>query len=245
MIGSRPGRSGHAWSDDPWASGEDEQDYWVSYADLLAGLLMVFALMLLTTLSHYQGRVTEVRDLLQTRRQIITELQKRLGDAEGVNVAIDSTSGSVRFDGKVLFKEDEARLLPQGKTQLRAFAAQYLPVLLGTEHFRDELDAIVIEGHTNDNGTYMYNLDLSQRRAFNVMAFLIQNASGYAGDLRKYVTANGRSFSDPICVDQRPCGPGQPGAVDDVRSRRIEIRFRLKNKEVIQKIIERLFFSDS
>lgn len=230
------GRSS-GWGSGGWGASEDGQDYWESYADLLAGLLMVFALMLTTALYHYQGRVTDVRDLLDTRRDIIAELQERFEGAEGVNVVIDTVSGSVQFDGEVLFNEDEAELLSAGERQLSAFAAKYLPVLLGTPRFRDKLRAIVIEGHTNDNGTYMYNLDLSQRRAYNVMAFLIQNAEEYEEELRNLVTANGRSFSDPQFVE------GRPDVVDDVRSRRIEIRFRLNDRQVIQKIMERLFLS--
>lgn len=242
MIGTAGWEQDTGWGSETSAP-EEGQDYWVSYADVLAGLLMVFALMLLTALYHYQGRVTDVRDLLETRREIITQLQERFEGAEGVNVVVDTTSGSVKFDGQVLFNEDEAQLLPAGRDQLRAFAAEYLPVLLGTERFRDQLRAIVIEGHTNDNGTYMYNLDLSQRRAFNVMAFLIDNASTYEEELREYVSANGRSFAEPICVSTTPCGQEEPGVVDDVRSRRIEIRFRLNDEEVIQKIMRRLFVS--
>ena len=241
--------SGSSWSEGAWEGSDEGHDYWISYADVLAGLLMVFALMLITALYHYQGRVTEVRDLLETRREIITQLQERFGEAEGVNVTIDSTSGSVEFDGQVLFNEGEAVLLPAGRQQLSAFAGEYLPVLLGTDRFREQLQAIVIEGHTNDNAPpgnpqpYMFNLALSQQRAFNVMAFLIESASTYETELREYVTANGRSFADPICIDERPCGEGEPGVVDDVRSRRIEIRFRLNDEEVIQQIMERLFLS--
>lgn len=223
------------WESGGWQASEDGQDFWIGYADVLAGLLMVFALMLITALYYYQGEVTDVRDLLETRREITEELQKRFENTGGIDV--DSASGSVRFDGQVLFNEDEAQLLPAGRRQLRAFAEEYLPVLFDTERFREHLRAIVIEGHTNDNGTYMYNLDLSQRRAFNVQAFLIDQASQYEEELREYVTANGRSFAEPIYVD------GEPGVVDDVKSRRIKIRFRLNNEEVIEEIMERLFLS--
>lgn len=241
--------SDSTWSDAQWETADGGNDYWIGYADVLAGLLMVFALMLVTALYHYQGRVTEVRDLLETRRAIITQLQERFGEATGVNVTIDSTSGSVEFDGQVLFNEGEAVLLPDGREQLSAFAEEYLPLLLGTERFREQLRAIVIEGHTNDNAPpdnprpYMFNLALSQQRAFNVMAFLIENASTYERELKEYVTANGRSFADPVCLDDAPCGEGEPGVVDDVRSRRIEIYFRLNDEEVIRQIMERLFLS--
>ena len=50
-----------------------EQEYWLSYSDLLAGLLMVFALMLLVALGHYQGRAKDVRDILESRQALIDE----------------------------------------------------------------------------------------------------------------------------------------------------------------------------
>jgi len=229
--------SGSGWVEDEWETADEGHDYWISYADLLAGLLMVFALLLLTALFYYQGQVTRVRDLLETRREIVRQIQERLEGAEGVNVVVDSVTGSVNLGSEVLFNEDEAQLLPQGERQLRAFAEEYLGILLGTDRYQEHLRAIVIEGHTNDNGPYMYNLDLSQRRAFSVMAFLLENSPRYQQALREFVTANGRSFSDPIYEEDNPA------VVDDVRSRRIEIRFRLNDREVIQEIMERLFLS--
>ena len=241
------GDSSGGWGASDDGSGEGGFDYWVSYADLLAGLLMVFALMLLTALYYYQGRVTDVRDLLQTRQAIVDSLQQNLGRTEAVTVVIDSTSGSVRFSGEVLFNEDSDRLLPAGEKQLEAFAAKYLPVLLGVDRFRENLRAIVIEGHTNTHGPYLYNLDLSQRRANSVLRFLLDHAAGYRRALRQYVTANGRSYADPVVLSARPGCSADPyrevssSCVDQVASRRIEIRFRLNNREVIQKIMERLF----
>lgn len=247
---------GSSWTGGDAAAGwgstgsEDEGfDYWISYADLLAGLLMVFALMLLTALYFYQGRVTDVRDLLETRQAIVDSLEQNLGRTEAVTVVIDSTSGSVRFSGEVLFNEDSDQLLPAGEKQLAAFAENYLPVLFGIDRFRESLRAIVIEGHTNTRGRYLYNLDLSQRRANNVLRFLLQQSEQYTTELRQYATANGRSYADPVTLDSIPgCEADSydkvnPTCVDQVASRRIDIRFRLNNREVVQQIMGRLFLS--
>lgn len=244
--------NGSSWAKGVGASGWDSADseegfdYWISYADLLAGLLMVFALMLMTALYYYQGRVTDVRDLLETRQAIVDSLEHNLGRTEAVTVVIDSTSGSVRFSGEVLFNEDSDRLLPAGEKQLEAFAAKYLPVLLGVDRFRENLRAIVIEGHTNTHGPYDYNLRLSQARANSVLDFLLNHAAGYRQALRQYVTANGRSYADPVPLEGctiEPYSEVDPDCVDQVASRRIEIRFRLNNRQVIQRIMERLFLN--
>jgi chemotaxis protein MotB len=214
-----------------------EQDYWLSYSDLLAGLLMVFALILLVAHGYYQGRAKDVRDILEARQALIDELRTSLGGRKDLNVEVDSVTGVVTFAGELLFDEGSEQILPAGEDQLRRFAIGYLQVVLGNEEFREQLDAIVVEGHTNTNGSYLYNLGLSQGRAYNVMGILIENAGQYREDLESFVTANGRSFSRLVLV------PGTQ-LPDMERSRRIEIRFRLKDEDVIREITERLFLSE-
>lgn len=220
-----------------WASEASEQEYWLSYSDLMAGLLMVFALLLLTALAHYGRLVEEAGNVAATRTKIIAVLDS-LMTADSSGITVDPITGAVKFPDGVLFAEGESTLQPEGREQLRKFADAYFGVLLGNEAVRRELKAIVIEGHTNDNASYEYNLDLSQRRAFSVMTYLLQNVPQYERELKTYVTANGRSFSSPIiCTSEEvydyPC---EPGTVDKVKSRRIEILFRLKDEELIERI---------
>lgn len=212
-----------------------EQDYWLSYSDLLAGLLMVFALMLLVALDHYQSQAEDVRDLLEARQALVGELQTALAEQPDLNVTVDSVTGVVTFAGDLLFEENSHTILLSGEQQLGRFAVTYLNVLFGEEEFRNQLDEVVVEGHTNTNGTYLYNLSLSQDRALNVMEILLRNAGPAGEELRQYVTANGRSFSRPVYTSE--------GEIDMVRSRRIEIRFRLKDEEVIREVMDRLFLT--
>jgi chemotaxis protein MotB len=214
------------------AQESQEQEYWLSYSDVMAGLLMVFALMLFSALHHYQRRVVEVRDILEVRRQIATSLMETFGQVPSLNVEVDSTTGAIRFRDQILFDEASAVLRPEGRAQLEAFATNYFAVLLGTPAYIEQLDEVVVEGHTNDNGPYMYNLRLSQDRAYAVMEFLLNNANLPSTDLKRFVTANGRSYARLVMTDE--------GEVDKERSRRIEIRFRLKDEEIIRRLMERL-----
>ena len=225
-----------------WASDGATDQYWLSYADLLAGLLMVFALLLLTAFHTYQNRARSIQDLVETRQAITDSLLLRFEGRPFVKV--DPMTGSVRFGSDVLFDLDSSELLPDGRTGLRAFAADYLPVVLGVPQFSDHLEEIVIEGHTDPDGpfplsqvddNYMYNLRLSQDRASSAMQFILGQADEYEDELRRYVTANGRSSSDPVFERDST-------TVDKDASRRIEVRFRLNDEHVVQEILERLFF---
>lgn len=225
-----------------WTADGHEQEYWLSYSDLMAGLLMIFALMLFAALHHYGGIINEAGQIANTRNAIILKLDSIM-KADSSGVVVDPETGAVKFPDGVLFDEGRADLRPEGKRQLDRFADKYFEVLLGDAQVRSELKSIVIEGHTNDNSSYEYNLDLSQRRAFAVMMHLLAQARPpYDSLLKEYVTANGRSFSDLIYCDSAvvypyPC---PHGAVDKVKSRRIEILFRLRDAELLDRIRSRL-----
>ena len=220
-----------------WTTEAQEQEYWLSYSDLMAGLLMMFALMLFAALHHYGGILDEAGRMANTKSDIIAKLDSIMRtDSSGVTV--DPKTGAVQFPDGVLFSEGQAALQPGGRSQLDRFASKYFDVLLGDPAIRRELRAVVIEGHTNDNGGYDSNLELSQRRAFAVMQHLLRSAPTYQDPLKEFVTASGRSFSEPICefdkqVHSFPCPEGR---VDDKLSRRIEILFQLRDEEALQNV---------
>ena len=99
-------------------------------------------------------------------------------------------------------------------------------------------DCKVIDGYTDTTGDYITNLDLSQRRAFAVAEYLMNTKDSFLSSeesaiLTQKLTANGRSMSNPILDEY--------GNVDMDASRRVEIKFRLKDEEMmaeLQEIIE-------
>lgn len=213
-----------------WRDTAPEQEYWLSYSDLMAGLLMVFVLMLLISLDKYGGPAKVKMELDGATTGVIDDLQQAFRDSPGV--VVDSLSGAVRFPDAILFAEGSADILPMGEQLLREFGPKYMKVMVGDPVNRQYLQAIAIEGHTNDRGSYEYNLDLSQRRAFAVMRFLLGHAGEYGAELRHFATANGESFRRQLC--RTPVAADQPcpsGAIDKDASRRIEIRFRLAVRE--------------
>ena len=68
-------------------------------------------------------------------------------------------------------------------------------IKIGGVKIKKELSQIIIEGHTDDVGSYIYNMELSQKRAFEVIKYIYDEMPNFKGkeELKSYITANGRS----------------------------------------------------
>ncbi len=113
----------------------------------------------------------------------------------------------------------------------------YLDVLL-QDQFRDYIAEIIIEGHTDTDGGYQSNMELSYERANAVADFCLNKNNGLSEteitQLQKLLTVNGKSWSNPVYQQDSAGNPTEK--VDMSASRRVEIKFRLKEDEMIKKI---------
>lgn len=219
---------------------EDAQpNFWASYSDLMAGMLMVFILLLVVALYHFaesnrqKEKILEVQEerlksFHELQRRLIGNLEKEITDTE---VTIDPNTGMLRIGSGILFGEGESTLRPDGQAKLDKIFDAYIKVVLD-EEFRDVIRQIEIEGHTNSNGPYLYNLELSQRRALTVMREFLSRAGPEKARLQQIVLAGGRSFANLI--------RDEDGNEDAVRSRRIELHLRLKEGELFRNIYQDL-----
>lgn len=215
---------------------EPEGHFWASYSDLLAGMLMIFVLLLVVAMVNYSQNIrrqSEILDNQKERLQSFHEIQQNLisdleREMKDVKVTVDPNTGVLQIGSGILFGEDEAELREDSKALLQQIFDAYIHVVL-SEEYQPYIRRIEIEGHTNSHGTYLYNLELSQRRALVVMGELLDRVDA---DRRKefegLVIAGGRSFSNLILDEE--------GREDKIRSRRIEIKFRLKESEMFREI---------
>jgi len=164
-----------------------------------------------------------IKNLTGIRIAVIAELKEKLGD----RIDVDAASGAIRLPASVLFDVGSHTLKPEAVETLKATLLPYFEVLLGDEKVRAHLDRVIIEGHTDSDGSYMYNLDLSQKRALSVMTFIYGWKESDAALLQKYVSASGRSYSDPIFNN---------GVENKEASRRIEIKFSISNRQAMGEI---------
>lgn len=216
---------------------EDGAGYWSTFGDLMSGVLIVFMLLFIYTLYNYQTTMSKnekiIEELNSTRVEIINKLKAEF-EKEDIEIEIDSKTGAIRLSAGVLYDFGKSELKDDGKQFLERFIPKYLKVLLDDEEIKKHVSQIIIEGHTDSNSSYIYNLKLSQERAFSVVEFILSDNFAYENkeDLEKYLTANGRSFSELIKEDD--------GTVNEEKSRRVEIKFRLNEEETLIRIQEEL-----
>lgn len=60
---------------------------------------------------------------------------------------------------------------------INQFLPKYCSVLL-RDDYREYVSEIIIEGHTDTNGFYIYNHELSQQRAFSVAKYCLTESNG-------------------------------------------------------------------
>lgn len=173
---------------------------------------------------------SELQDIVGIRTDIIGALQQTFNNS---SMSVDAQTGSITFSADVLFRYNSATLTADSKETLKDIIPMYLEVLL-QDQYRDYIAEIIIEGHTDVDGGYEGNMSLSYNRANAVAKFCLDEDNGLSKkkieQLQQILTINGRSCSDPI---YKTDGSGE---VDMAASRRVEIKFRLKEDEMIEKI---------
>ena len=216
---------------------EEETSYWLSFSDLMASVLIIFILLFVYNLIAYEESMNEtekmIQELTSTRMKIITMLQEEF-DKEDIDIIIDPKTGAIQLNESILFDSGKSQLKDEGKLFAEKFIPIYVKILLGNDEIKSQISQIIIEGHTDDIGGYLYNLKLSQERSLSVAQFLINPEFDYMykNEMEKYLTINGRSYSEPIL--------NSDGSINKDASRRVEIKFRLKEEEVLLQIQKEL-----
>lgn len=241
----------------------DELNFWQSYSDMMAALLLIFILImsqtLLQSLVNYEEKLAiqqeqmeeqeqtaaklreqeikleeqqeQIDAIIGIRSNLIEKLSSEFENSE-IKVIIDQQTGAIALDSNILFDTGKYELKTEGIQFLNEFLPIYLTVMLD-EEFSEYISEIIIEGHTDTNGTYMYNMELSQKRAFEVAIYCLNADNNIIENdkieqLEKIITANGRSESNPIMNDDN--------SVNMEASRRVEFKFRMKDDEMINQM---------
>ncbi len=175
-------------------------------------------------ITKLQAQKAKIKSLTGIKIKVIAELKQSLGE----NVQIDPRSGSLRVASNILFDKGSATLKPSAKKELKKIFIEYIGALTSNQNIKEQLESIIIEGHTDSDGGYMYNLNLSQKRAYAVMKYLLSLDFTKKNNIKPLLVASGRSYLDTI--------KDKNGKEDKLASRRIEIKFRLKNDDAMTEI---------
>ena len=194
----------------------EKSSFWPTFTDLLSTVLMVVILMLFSSES-IAGSVEQ--DLAKKVNNSVTETLKE----SGIPIVVDEETGQITFGEKTMFDVDSFELKPEAKQMLKVFIPRYIEAIY--KDYGDYVSKIVIEGHTDDVGSYIYNLDLSQKRAYSVAEFMVGEEIGnykYKDKLTKDIMAVGRSEAVLI--------KNNDNSINRDASRRVEIKYEINVK---------------
>ena len=189
--------------------------------------------------AQLENQQVQIEQLVGLRTRIISSLSEALRSSN-ISATVDAATGSITLESDVLFATGKYELSAQG----RAFIDQFLPVylkVLFSEEYKPYVSEIIIEGHTDSDGEYLSNLELSQQRALAVASYVLGDSRAVSADvknqLRPVVTVNGRSYMDRIFDTN--------GVEDKDASRRVVFKFRLTDEQMIQQLRTILEGNDS
>lgn len=217
--------------------GIEENIFSQSTGDLMAGLLFIFVLLLMGALLQVQEKAEQdeeiVRKYDQIKTQLYIDLQEEFKEDLTVWRAVIDSTLCIRFqEPSMLFDNNRAILKPKFKEILDDFFPRYIKVLNRPE-YKDNIVEIRIEGHTDSNGEYFHNMELSQNRTRTVLQYcfylMTEDEASWAKSL---ITANGLSSSQPILVN---------GVEDKSLSRRVEFRVRTNAEKQLEEIADKRF----
>lgn len=205
----------------------------MSVGDLMAGVLMVFILLLfgalISVVDPYEKKIKRAEDYMSLRDDLYNDLNKEFKeDLVRWNAVINRVTLSIQFkEPDVLFGLGASTVKPQFRIILDDFFPRYLRLLRQPKYVHN-IEEIRIEGHTssdwrynvNPETAYFLNMKLSQDRTRSVLEYVMVTLNPDSLDLslwaKSRVTANGLS-SSKLMTDSL-------GNEDQVASRRVEFR---------------------
>ncbi|WP_121628755.1 OmpA family protein [Poseidonibacter antarcticus] len=198
---------------------------WINIADVMSALMMIFMFIAIAFL--YQILNEKEIYKVQLNKALHKEFDKDLEEWK----AIITKDNIIRFDSPFSMGSDE---IPQSfENILNEFFPRYIKLLSGRQFFK-EIAEIRVEGHTSNGWgeasqkqSYIYNMNLSQKRASNVLTYCYNLEDSIISSnikwLQKKLRANGMSSSNLLYQDENKTSQ------DELRSRRVE--FKVLTKE--------------
>ncbi len=206
------------------------ESFWASYTDLMAGLLMIFALTTMITLLDIGKRLVEPTRIVQEWKKIVEEICHDSDLAKMENVKVDCNTGAlVISDEHLRFGFDKVELGIEAKEILRKAVPRYMEIIFRYPLFLKRIEVIEISGHTDRRDDNNVNPKISRKRAGQVLDFLLCEPA-----MGKYATFFKSKAITVGCSDtQFPPSSECPSDICKA-ARRVEIMIRLNNTDVLR-----------
>ncbi len=159
------------------ARDEAEKPFWISFADLMTALMVLFLVVMGVALLAVTKTVSERdRKELQHRQDIENILDRFVHAADRYQgIKVDRERRIIDFGDRARFAFAKSTLSEEQEAVLRQFVPEII-ALANDELGLRVLKRIVVEGYTDKKGTYLSNLDLSLQRSQRVLCAMFSTA---------------------------------------------------------------------
>jgi flagellar motor protein MotB len=148
---------------------EAEKPFWISYADLMTALMVLFLVVMAVALIAITGRDGEHKKKIDACMAIAVVAASR---HDGVKV--DLNRNVIDFGDRAQFALSSSFLGPGQESVLRRFVPELLS-MAGSDTCKNVLKRIVVEGYTDKTGSYLSNLNLSLMRSQRVLCAMFKS----------------------------------------------------------------------
>ena len=182
------------------SKGEAEKPFWISYADLMTALMVLFLVAMSVAMLAVTNSIKQIEQKndelqhtadalrvlqktpieLEIERQkaerdrdidkLLDEVVRAAGRYQGIKV--DKGQNIIDFGDRAHFDKGKHTLSSEQARLLRAFVPEVLAVARD-ELGRKWLKQVVVEGFASPEGDYLYNLNLSLQRSQRVLCVLL------------------------------------------------------------------------
>ena len=154
---------------------EEEKPFWISFADLMSALMVLFLVVMSAALISVTKKISDKETEAEQHERDITTIVQRLGEAavrfDGITV--NGQRRVIDFGDRARFALNSSELDAEQRQRLRSFVPEILAIAdspLG----RKVLKRIVVEGFTDKTGKYLENLNLSLQRSERVLCAMFE-----------------------------------------------------------------------
>lgn len=216
---------------------------WLSLADMMTGLMLVFLLISILFISQTQA-------VIQKHRATKSEIYQELKDSfkikqEEWQMVIREDLTIVFNNPKALFKQDSSVITNDYKRILDEFIPIYIGII-NKEKYKDSIREVIIGGHTANKSdkynTYIDTIELSQDRARAILKYIMSKPSYSKIDnldkdkLKFWFAANGYGLGRAV--------DSSGGFIYDTnenvspKSRRVEFRIVTNSEQLVDEIFK-------
>jgi len=153
---------------------DGEKPFWISFADLMTALMVMFLLVMSVALLAVTNEVSATDQAKAQREKEIDELLNKIEKAAEryPGISIDKNRNVIDFGDRAHFDTGSSNLSAEKAQYLSQFVSEIL--IISREQLGQKwIKRIVAEGYADQRGDYLLNLNLSLQRSQRVLCVLL------------------------------------------------------------------------